>query len=340
MDFRRRFTPNHAATVAASAISAVLALVSSCVLAQRHAEVPIHISGRTPVVDVYVNGMGPYHFLVDTGSLYPQIDSELANELQLRAVHIGSGADGKTATSSDSISGYRIDSLRLGDLQLSDVIVRGWDSHSLSPGGEAPQGILGTSLFDGSLVTIDNPKRLFRVEPGQLPPADDKDVLDYELTDEAPTIPARIGDVQLQLALHTGGFGPLQLRSEQQAQLELRTPPAKIGNISIDGVTGDVFGSRIVGALHLGQHVIVSPSVHFCEAYPMDHLGSGALSNFVITLDPANRRVRLTAQQSADELLTSKAAEVPSLVDEGLALKEAFNRGVDKTRLIVILSPT
>lgn len=87
--------------------------------------VPMLDLGGRPMVDVRINGKGPYPVILDTGANVTAIDDALVNEL---------GMD------SQSNGAFEIDELRLGDL-----VVHGFQAHAMRGGlpglgGAAPPG--------------------------------------------------------------------------------------------------------------------------------------------------------------------------------------------------------
>ncbi len=102
------------------------------------------------MVNIHINGQGPYHFAIDTGSTKTVIASELAQALGLVETSAGntSGSDNST----EPERRYDIAQRTLGNLELRDIPAEPWDRHPLSPGGDAPHDILGTSVFADYLL--------------------------------------------------------------------------------------------------------------------------------------------------------------------------------------------
>ncbi len=76
--------------------------------------VPMLDLGGRPMVDVRINGKGPYAVILDTGANVTAIDEALVNELGL---------------DSQSSGAFEIDELRLGDL-----VVHGFRAHAMRGG--------------------------------------------------------------------------------------------------------------------------------------------------------------------------------------------------------------
>lgn len=120
------------------------------------AAVPLR-SGHGPVVDVMVNGRGPYPFLLDTGSSHTSIDAGLAARLGAtrvaRTLVATSAGDGWAAV-------LRLDSMALGPLVAIDLLAielpGGWS------GGEQLMGVVGRDLLGDRAFTLDYGRRKLR----------------------------------------------------------------------------------------------------------------------------------------------------------------------------------
>ena len=112
--------------------------------------------GYLMIVQVMVNGAGPFSFLVDTGSTRSVLDPDLARQLQAPTV-------GEVAVT--TVLRYRRDKLvRLEDVRLGQASVSGLDAivdkltrqKSLAPG---IRGILGEDFLSKFDILIDYKKR-------------------------------------------------------------------------------------------------------------------------------------------------------------------------------------
>ncbi len=105
--------------------------------------------GGRPIVEVSINGKGPYRFILDTGASVTVISDDLKDELALPA-----GVSNAHTPDGASASLVRIDSLRVGDAALTGVFA-GVAPLSRMFRSEAPRGVLSASSFPGYLVIFD-----------------------------------------------------------------------------------------------------------------------------------------------------------------------------------------
>jgi hypothetical protein len=126
------------------------------------ADVPFVTSDPLPVIHASVNGV-PGTFVVDTGgTLILESAFAKALKLQVQAAGYGVFAGGKRAP----VATATIDSIALGGATAYDVPVNVMQTHAgeLFP-GVTIDGIVGTTLFERFLVTIDYPRHRLIVRP-------------------------------------------------------------------------------------------------------------------------------------------------------------------------------
>jgi predicted aspartyl protease len=152
-------------------------LVSSlgCALATKEVGTPAAISPGTVqfkmmepneaaiIVQVKINGQGPYDFVLDTGATFTCLDDELADQLKLPAwkgsfgtVVVGPGGGGMKL--------LQIDTLEVGEAKASQLPACSIDINRLAPPGLGIQGLLGLNFLKSYRVTIDFEKKSLRLE--------------------------------------------------------------------------------------------------------------------------------------------------------------------------------
>jgi predicted aspartyl protease len=124
--------------------------------------------GAAIVVPVRINDTGPYSFIVDTGATVTCVDQPLIEELKLPspAGVIGYGA---TVGQSGSVGVHRIDTLQVGEVTASEVIVCALDLSGMKSVGLEAQGLLGLNFLRSFIVTFDFTRNVMTFET---PPSD------------------------------------------------------------------------------------------------------------------------------------------------------------------------
>ena len=113
------------------------------------------------IVKARVAGSGPYNFVIDTGASLTILAPHLARKTHVRL----SEAKGKAISATGHVPAQlaRLDSLKIGTIELTDVDVAIMSLEAISRGvGLSLGGIIGYNVLKRFAVTIDYPhKRLY-----------------------------------------------------------------------------------------------------------------------------------------------------------------------------------
>lgn len=237
---------------------------------------PMVGSKTLPLVEVRINGKGPYKFLLDTGANVTLLQMRVADELKLPVLRPGETSK-LLAAKSFEIGGARFEDLVVG--------ARAWN--------EAIDGVIGFNLFADCLMTMDYPRQRLSLRKGALRPANGKDIFAYGLDRRNPTLDLEFGGKRVTFLIDTG------------ATQSIVIPEAAAGKVPfVDGLregpqmsTFEIAKSRArigryAGSLSLGVHVIAKPAVYvWADEIPL--IGSALLQDFVLTFDQKNQTVKI-----------------------------------------------
>ena len=256
---------------------------------------PMQDVGGRPVVDVRVNGKGPYRFIFDTGASLTVIDATLKAELKLPPVPGMQPAGPGHGPAPEIVAA---DSLSVGSATLRGVTVALMPLGNLFTGEQRPRGVLSASAFPGHLVTFDYPSRRIVLKKGALEAADSSVIHTYADDDPLPTVPLRIAGHDTRVHVDTGSGSGLMLPTRFLEELPLASKPVPAGTARAHGGDAPVTKARVDGAITLGRYTLDLPEVSFVDLKalhgpPRGNIGYGVLKDFVVTLDSRNRRVRL-----------------------------------------------
>jgi hypothetical protein len=261
-------------------------------LASETVAVPMKIEDGRIVLDVRVNGKGPFPFLLDTGAHGGVIDLAFA-----RAQGLTLGDELSIATPGGSgrpawmTSIARLD---VGGLALRDVPLVASDALPFPPTPDAPRGVLSPYGLSGLLIALDYPKGSVVFRRGALPEPDGREVFGWDRGKELPEIPVTIAGRKIAVHLDSGGAGGVMLPDAMAGEVPLAAPPIEVGRAR--GVDQDVpiRMAKLQGSMTIGRYTIDNPTLHFVGFYQTQgNLGPPVLKHFVLTLDPANARLRL-----------------------------------------------
>lgn len=257
-------------------------------------EIPITLASTQILVDdVYVNGQGPFRFMLDTGGMGGgRVDSSLVDKLGLETSGEMTAGDG-TSRGTRQMAMFELDSLEFLGVKFENVRVlsRDYNEHGAAVRGHI-DGILGFALFKELLLTIDYANRKLVVEKGDLPAADGKNILS---TNEQgiPGITVSILDEEYKARLDTGAMGWISISEEIAEKLQFVSEPEQIGEARTLTGKFPIKRAKLKGDAMIGQHKIQQPFIIIGKPLQGVNLGGFILRNFVVTYDQKNKRVKV-----------------------------------------------
>ena len=250
---------------------------------------PMQSLGGRPVVEVTIQGKGPYRFLLDTAASSSVIDTAVQEELALpRRSMTAATADGGEAPL------VRVDALRVGGATLRDLTAVVLPVAKLFPSEPRPQGVLSALAFPGHLVTFDYPGGTIGIAKGELPRPDGRRVFSYQEDALVPSVPLRVAGHEVRVHLDTGAAVGLMLPRRYLDQLPLASKPEESGRDRTPAGEVPVLAAPVNGPIQLGEYTVDLSTVRFGDAAGggPGKLGYEALKSFAVTLDSSHRRVR------------------------------------------------
>jgi hypothetical protein len=253
---------------------------------------PLEIIHDKPYVSVMVNGHGPFRFLVDTGTGGEVlVTPALAEELLLPAAgHAHLTDPSGLGQQRSEIS--RIESLNIAGVEFSelDAVV-----HNLY-GDANCQGVLGFTLFEDYLLTLDFPGRRMMLTRGRISEDSSGSVLPFRMPDGVPIVALKIGEQQLEAQIDSGGTG-LSVPEKDSKELRFLETPAAFASGESVSTKFEIKAARLRADVRLGRYTFKQPFVEINLAFPLVNIGSTPLQHFVVTFDQANELVRLYSSE-------------------------------------------
>ena len=125
------------------------------------AELPYRIDyGGLVIVNVSVNGQGPFDFIVDTGATITVVFENLTDRIQLPSQgNLSRRVIGISAT--EEVPVHSIETMSLGGLRFDNraaVKVKNWTTRQ-----STPQGIIGLDILENYFVIFDNENQLIKL---------------------------------------------------------------------------------------------------------------------------------------------------------------------------------
>lgn len=256
---------------------------------------PLQMRGLMPVVEVKVNGQGPFFFMIDTGAgMQADIDVSVAQRLNLRAN--GRVLSGDPSGINDrEVSTAMIDSIQIGsnrgvEFRNVTTVVR---SHRITKDYPDVDGILGFALFTDYLLTLDYPAMQVRLSRGTLSPPNRTDILSFEIENRIPVIELAIGKMRVRAHVDSGNFvAGFILPEEIVEQLQLLSSPVVVGSARSVSNRIELKQVQLRDTIRVGNFDFPQPLVQF-PALSDTNLGFKVLREFTVTFDQKNRRMKL-----------------------------------------------
>jgi len=241
------------------------------------------------LIDVKLNGRGPYRMILDTGAATTVLDADLVSELGLKSLgttRIGDPSDPEA----NEVDVVKIDSVEVGGARFDGVGAVGWRGPSLTRAIGA-RGVLGLPTFRDCLLTIDYPRREVEVAPGELPAPDGRQVLELVLNPIAE-IPVAVAGRKASAHLDIGNASSLVVPGSWQGDLRTKGEVRKGVGMRASGPV-EFAVATLDGDLTIGEQVFHDPEIRFDDKLDHVNIGYGVLQDFAVTLDQRHGRVRL-----------------------------------------------
>jgi hypothetical protein len=257
-------------------------------------EIPLRMESGMPVIELMVNGQGPFLFGLDTGAQGgPRIDTSIVEKLQLKSTGQVQATDG-SGRSPQTVETVKLDSVAIGSLRFTDVAAFS-RNYKNSPRPMKLDGILGLSLFSEYLVTVDFPRKVLRFERGELPKADGAEILDYKSEGGVPLVELNVGSAKINAHLDSGNsIGAFVLPTAFAEKLTRASEPVVVGRARSASGEMEIKQFQTKEMVRLGRHEFPDATITYPALSDVANVGAKTLSQFAVTFDQQHQRVRLT----------------------------------------------
>ena len=251
-----------------------------------------------PWTSVYIQGRGPFRFVIDTGASISIIDPDLAARLKLPRLE---DAQLQGATAERTVELFYSRQVVVAETLRQ----RGQVVFAAGQAGGDFDGILPGAMFTGANVEIDFAALEFRIFTAAAPDRTGYTRLPLVQpqaggTDNRLVVQVRLDGRPVPLMIDTGGTGSVLLSGEYVGQNKLWDRYPKWASSRGQGIM-DAFDLRMVRArsLQMGATTFDRPLVHLTDPFnpPGDGgagvLGMDVLRRFTLATDPAGRALWL-----------------------------------------------
>ena len=252
------------------------------VLAAGVVDVPLEKIGQFYYVDVRLNGR-PFRFTVETGAGFFAISARAAAELELRVDTV------------EVMPGYRAPVARVDSLAMHGVAFHQLSARIVpSFAGSEFDGVISIPVLRDLLATLDLGASRLRLERGELPAPNGRDVLAIAGKDRGQRVDfeMRLGGVSVPAVIDTRSYISVLAPDSMERELKLADSPRFIGNAygpSVGAFT--LRGAHLSSGIRVGEYVIERPAI-VLRNRPGVVVGVPFLEQFAITIDQRNQRIR------------------------------------------------
>jgi len=266
-------------------------------------EVPFTFERSSVIVQVKVNGQGPYNMLLDTGAEQSAVDLNTARELGLKLTPIGGGKVVATGKKENSLFLTKLPQIEVGSLTAKDLLAVATDFSRISQRVGVPvNGVLGYNFLKDHVVQFDYPKRVVRFysfspfPKSQQPNTAGRMVLTFRFYrgDKFPVIDdVYVNGKKIKAELDTGHSGVLALTAAAIKRLGLEAEAEGCEPEISEGALGTSVNRKCkLKTLTVGSVNVDSPTVSFrapnsgLDEAPFEGLlGNDFFKDFVVTFD-------------------------------------------------------
>jgi predicted aspartyl protease len=272
---------------------------------QQVVEIPFDFYRNEIILQVKVNGKGPYNMMLDTGTDPSAVDLNTAKDIGLNLHPLGKPGTGGgtevnllyyTAMPLVEVAGFSVKNVATLAIDLSKM------SERL---GKPLHGVLGHSVLNGRIVQIDYPNRVVRFYSQPLfskaPSTPKRSVFSFRYDDNVLLDDVFVNGKKVVGNLDTGSSGAFNLTPAAVGYLgleeEFNNAPVST-DVGYNGVSQNRQGK--VNNVTVGAVSIDSPAVIFFgkgtgrDKKPWGiNIGNAFLKDFVLTIDYRNKLVTL-----------------------------------------------
>ncbi|MCE7991661.1 MAG: hypothetical protein HEP71_06765 [Roseivirga sp.] len=247
--------------------------------------IPLDLSTNRPIVEVKINGQGPYTFIFDTGSSTNVIDNQLAETLGLKVV----GEDPLRSQGSSTLVSKRYEA---SDISITGAgfskkgTLNGIALRSMLP----VDGIIGGPFASDYLVTLDYPGSRLVLEKAELN-KNDAGVTEFLQKPRVINLHIAVNGLAVETHLDTGNPGGFSLPYALKDQLTYKEEPVEDGEIRTPVATYKKWRAQLAGEIKVGEVIYKDPKINLIEGFEQANIGYGVIMDLQTIIDRKNHLI-------------------------------------------------
>jgi clan AA aspartic protease (TIGR02281 family) len=233
-------------------------------------------------VPVYINGAGPFQFIIDTGASRTVISAELAARLGLKA--------GKSAVMHTMNGIDKVPTVLIERLQMSNAVVTNIAAPSLQARNLGADGLLGIDSLHDQEIVIDFRSQTMTVSASVKGPAPKDEPGTIVVTARSRfgqliLVDADINERKINVVLDTGAQN--SVGNSALRKLVARDRSKQIVPIELVGVTGDHTAADYtqIDLVRIGGMSVTHAPTAFADAHPFAQFGLSHKPSMLLGMD-------------------------------------------------------
>ena len=253
---------------------------------------PMSATEGAPVVEVMINGAGPFKLAIDTGATQMTLDDDVVKKLAIETPEPATDPEeeAKKPATDPVVS---LISIALGDAVFFELDAKVTDHDKQGEGERVYDGIVGLPLFADVLLTLDYAAEKIILKGGELEAADGKGILSYADKGGLLTLPLTFDGNSAEVTVATGHPGGFTLAAALRHEVKM-APKAYTEPKRRRTGTEEESNLQMMGTVELGRYKLFQPplAVLASDSSEIPKLGHRVLQNFTVTIDQKTRRIR------------------------------------------------
>ncbi|MCD2257726.1 pepsin/retropepsin-like aspartic protease family protein [Psychroserpens luteolus] len=249
--------------------------------------IPMDLSTRRPIVELMINGKGPYKFIFDTGSMTHVIDERLQSEFGFKVV----GEDPLGTPGSDKkLTSKRIEVPKVsfsGTNLSQDLVMNVIDIRAMLP----VDGILSSIFFKDYLLTMDYPNSKLGVAIGELDEVKDN-AITFLQKPRVVNLNLDVNGEIVEAHIDTGSPGGISLPYSLKNKLTFKRGLQKGHTISTPVASFQRWDAELEGDIKIGGVLFKNPKVALVEGFEYANLGFEVVKDLRTTIDRKNSLIK------------------------------------------------
>jgi len=263
--------------------------------------IPMDVSTYRPIIEVMIDGKGPFKFIFDTGSGTNVIDESLNKEFGFKVVGEDPlrtpGSDNRLVSQRVAVPKVSCPGTNISkEVEMNVIAIKAMVS---------VDGIIGGYFFEDYLLTMDYPNSKLILAKGELS-KDSKDVTSFLQDPRTLNLNIDVAGNKMEAHLDTGNPGAFTLPYSMKDKLTFKEEPVKGVPIRTPVASFERWDAELVGSIKVGNAIYKNPKVMLADGFGFVNLGYDVMKDLRTTIDRKNSLIKLDKVEKVNSVNGTK----------------------------------